>query len=47
MPSAPVRCRATTATRSTACSIAQGQLEDVPIVTGDPLIGTYDVETIW
>jgi len=27
--------------------IAQSQLEDVPIVTGDPLIGMYDVETIW
>jgi PIN domain nuclease of toxin-antitoxin system len=27
--------------------IAQGQLEDVPIVTGDPLIALYDVETIW
>jgi PIN domain nuclease of toxin-antitoxin system len=27
--------------------VAQGQLEDVPIVTGDPLIGLYDVETIW
>ena len=27
--------------------VAQGQLEGVPIVTGDPLIGRYDVETIW
>jgi PIN domain nuclease of toxin-antitoxin system len=27
--------------------IAQGQLEDMPIVTADPLIGLYDVETIW
>ena len=27
--------------------VAQGQLEDVPIVTGDPLLGRYDVETIW
>lgn len=27
--------------------VAQGQLEDVPIVTGDPLFGRYDVETIW
>ena len=27
--------------------VAQGQLEDMPIVTGDPLIGLYDVETIW
>ncbi len=27
--------------------IAQGQVEDMPIVTADPLIGLYDVETIW
>ncbi len=27
--------------------VAQGQLEDVPIITGDPLVGLYDVETIW
>jgi PIN domain nuclease of toxin-antitoxin system len=27
--------------------VAQGQLEDMPIVTADPLIGLYDVETIW
>ena len=27
--------------------VAQGQVEDVPIVTGDPLVGRYDVETIW
>jgi len=27
--------------------VAQGQLEGVPIVTGDPLLGLYDVETIW
>lgn len=27
--------------------VAQGQLEDLPIVTGDPLIGLYDVVTIW
>ena len=27
--------------------VAQGQLEDLPIVTIDPLIGLYDVETIW
>jgi PIN domain nuclease of toxin-antitoxin system len=27
--------------------VAQGQVEDMPIVTGDPLIGLYDVETIW
>ncbi|HSP20166.1 MAG TPA: type II toxin-antitoxin system VapC family toxin [Myxococcaceae bacterium] len=27
--------------------VAQGQVEDVPIITGDPLVGLYDVETIW
>ena len=27
--------------------VAQGQVEDVPIITGDPLLGLYDVETIW
>jgi PIN domain nuclease of toxin-antitoxin system len=27
--------------------VAQGQIEDVPIVTGDPLLGRYDVDTIW
>ena len=27
--------------------VAQGQVEDMPIVTADPLIGLYDVETIW
>ena len=27
--------------------VAQSQLEDLPIVTADPLIGRYDVETIW
>jgi PIN domain nuclease of toxin-antitoxin system len=27
--------------------VAQGQLEDAAIVTGDPLLGRYDVETIW
>lgn len=27
--------------------VAQGQVEDVPIVTGDPLLGLYDIETIW
>ena len=27
--------------------VAQGQLEDAPIVTGDPLLGRYDIETIW
>jgi PIN domain nuclease of toxin-antitoxin system len=27
--------------------VAQGQLEGLPIVTVDPLIGLYDVETIW
>jgi PIN domain nuclease of toxin-antitoxin system len=27
--------------------VAQGQLEEIPIVTGDPLIHRYDVETIW
>jgi PIN domain nuclease of toxin-antitoxin system len=27
--------------------VAQAQVEDVPIVTGDPLVGRYDVETIW
>jgi PIN domain nuclease of toxin-antitoxin system len=27
--------------------VAQGQLEDAPIITSDPLIGRYDVETIW
>jgi PIN domain nuclease of toxin-antitoxin system len=27
--------------------VAQGQLEDLPIVTGDPLLGRYDIETIW
>ncbi len=27
--------------------VAQGQVEDVPIITGDPLLGLYDIETIW
>ncbi len=27
--------------------VAQAQLEDMPIVTADPRIGRYDVETIW
>lgn len=27
--------------------IAQAQLESIPIVTADPAIGRYDVETIW
>lgn len=27
--------------------IAQGQLEDLPILTADPAIGRYDVETLW
>jgi PIN domain nuclease of toxin-antitoxin system len=27
--------------------IAQAQIEDLPIVTMDPLIAQYDVETIW
>jgi PIN domain nuclease of toxin-antitoxin system len=27
--------------------IAQAQIEDLPIITVDPLIGRYDVETVW
>jgi PIN domain nuclease of toxin-antitoxin system len=27
--------------------IAQAQIEDLPIITIDPLIAQYDVETIW
>ena len=27
--------------------IAQSQLEDLPIITADPAIGRYDVDTIW
>lgn len=27
--------------------VAQGQLDDLPILTTDPAIGRYDVETIW
>ena len=27
--------------------VAQGQVEDVPIITADPLVNLYDVETIW
>jgi PIN domain nuclease of toxin-antitoxin system len=27
--------------------IAQSQIEDVPILTADPVIGQYDVEVIW
>ncbi len=27
--------------------IAQSQLEDLPIITVDPSIGLYDVDTIW
>ncbi len=27
--------------------VAQGQVEGVPIITGDPLLAMYDVETIW
>jgi PIN domain nuclease of toxin-antitoxin system len=27
--------------------VAQSQLENLPILTGDPLIAQYPVETIW
>ncbi len=27
--------------------VAQAQLEGLPILTADPVIGRYDVETIW
>jgi PIN domain nuclease of toxin-antitoxin system len=27
--------------------VAQGQVEDVPIITADPLLTMYEVETIW
>ena len=27
--------------------IAQSQVEDLPILTADPIIGQYDVEVIW
>jgi PIN domain nuclease of toxin-antitoxin system len=27
--------------------VAQAQIEDLPILTADPAIGRYDVETIW
>lgn len=27
--------------------VAQGQVEDMPIITADPLLNLYDVETIW
>ena len=27
--------------------VAQGQVEDMPIITADPLLGLYDVETVW
>ncbi len=27
--------------------VAQAQLEDVPILTTDPAVGRYDIETIW
>ena len=27
--------------------VAQGRVEDVPIITGDPLMSLYDVETLW
>jgi PIN domain nuclease of toxin-antitoxin system len=27
--------------------VAQAQLEELPILTADPAIGRYDVETIW
>ena len=27
--------------------VAQGQLEDMPILTADPLIAKYDVDTIY
>jgi PIN domain nuclease of toxin-antitoxin system len=27
--------------------VAQGMVERIPIVTGDPLINLYDIETIW
>lgn len=27
--------------------VAQAQVEDIPVVTSDPLLGLYDVETIW
>ncbi len=27
--------------------VAQAQIEQIPIVTSDPIIGRYDVETIW
>jgi PIN domain nuclease of toxin-antitoxin system len=27
--------------------VAQGQVEDMPIISADPLIGRYDVDVIW
>jgi PIN domain nuclease of toxin-antitoxin system len=27
--------------------VAQSRLEDAPLVTGDPLLGLYDVDIIW
>jgi PIN domain nuclease of toxin-antitoxin system len=27
--------------------VAQAQVENIPIVTGDPAIGRYDVEVVW
>jgi PIN domain nuclease of toxin-antitoxin system len=27
--------------------VAQGMVEHLPIVTGDPMLGLYDIETIW
>ena len=46
-PSGPARCRAIHGDPLDRMLVAQGQVEDVPIVTADPLIGRYDVETIW
>lgn len=27
--------------------VAQSRLEDAPLVTGDPLLGLYDIDVIW
>ena len=40
------RCRRIIAILLIACSVAQAQLDDLAILTADPLIAAYDVTTI-
>ena len=45
--SEPAPSREITAIPSIVCSIAQGQLEFIPVVTGDSAFSLFDVALIW